>query len=137
MNATEYAKPLPEVTRLTEPFWEGTKQGELRLQHCRECGGYWFPPSPLCPTCLSRDYEWVPSSGRGTVWSWIVMHQRYFKAFEADLPYNVVFVELEEGPMMMSRVVGIPNEQIHCDLPVKVVFDDATDRQAVPYFEPA
>lgn len=137
MVDNEYTKPLPPVTTLTAPFWEGTKQGNLYLQHCQECGQYWFPPSTHCPNCISRRFEWVAASGRGTVWSWIVMHQRYFKSFEDDLPYNVAFIELEEGPMMMSRLIGIPDDQIHCDMPVKVVFEEATEQQSVPYFEPA
>ncbi len=133
----EYTKPLPPVTKLNKPFWEGTKQGELRLQTCNECGQRWFPPSTHCPQCLSRNWEWKAVSGRGKVWSWVVFHQRYFKAFEEDLPYNVTLVELDEGVMMMSRVEGISDEEMKCDMPVKVAFQDATDEQSVPYFVPA
>ena len=133
----EYTKPLPPVTKLNKPFWEGTKQGELRLQTCNECGQRWYPPSTHCPQCLSRNWEWKAVSGRGKVWSWVVFHQRYFKAFEEDLPYNVTLVELDEGVMMMSRVEGISDEDMKCDMPVKVAFQDATDEQSVPYFVPA
>lgn len=133
----EYTKPLPPVTKLNKPFWEGTKQGELRLQTCNECGQRWYPPSTHCPQCLSRNWEWKAVSGRGKVWSWVVFHQRYFKAFEEDLPYNVTLVELDEGVMMMSRVEGISDEDMKCDMPVKVAFQDATEEQSVPYFVPA
>ena len=133
----DYTKPLPPVTKRTAPFWEGTKQGELRLQMCNECGHRWYPHSTHCPNCLSRNYEWNAVSGRGKVWSWVVFHQRYFKAFEEDLPYNVTFIELEEGVMMMSRLEGIEDDQIACDMPVKVAFEHATDEQSVPYFVPA
>lgn len=133
----EYAKPLPPVTKLNAPFWEGTKKGELRLQTCNECGQRWFPPSSHCPNCLSRDFDWKAVSGRGKVWSWVVFHQRYFKAFADDIPYNVTFVELEEGVMMMSKLEGIEDDQIKCDMPVKVAFEEATDEQSVPYFVPA
>lgn len=133
----EYTKPLPPVTKLNAPFWEGTKRGELRLQNCTECGHWWFPPSTHCPNCLSRKYEWKAVSGRGKVWSWIVMHQRYFREFEADLPYNIALIELEEGPRMMSRIAGIANNEIVCDMPVKVAFEEANDQQSVPYFVPA
>ena len=136
MTDNAYVKPLPRLTRHNRPYFEGAKQGELRLQRCAACGHHWFPPSSSCPRCLSPDFAWVAVSGRGKVWSWIVMHQRYFRAFEADLPYNVAFIKLDEGPFMMSTVVGLPNDQIRCDLPVEVTFEDATDEIAVPKFRP-
>jgi uncharacterized OB-fold protein len=134
MAIAEYTKPLPTLTRLNRPFFEGARQGELRLQRCDACGQYWFPPSTNCSRCLSTAYTWTPVSGRGRVWSWIVMHQRYFKSFEADLPYNVAFIKLDEGPFMMSTIVGTPVEAIRCDLPVQATFDPATDEIAVPKF---
>jgi uncharacterized protein len=137
MSETGYEKPLPMLTKLNAPYWEGTKKGELRLQKCTECGHHWFPPSAHCPNCVTRTVEWVPVSGRGKVWSWVVMHQRYFKAFADDIPYVVAFIELEEGPMMMSTLVDIDREDIRCDMPVTVVFEEATDEMSVPKFRPA
>jgi uncharacterized OB-fold protein len=64
-------------------------------------------------------------------------HQRYFAAFEKDLPYNVTFIELDEGVMMMATLRGIDDKDIHCDMPVRVQFEEATDQQSVPYFVPA
>lgn len=137
MSTVGYTKPLPMLTKLSAPFWEGTKQGELRLQKCQECGEVWYPPAAHCPNCISRNYTWVTLSGRGKVWSWIVMHQRYFAEFADDIPYVVAFIELEEGPMLMSTLVDIEREAIQCDLPVTVVFEDATEEMAVPKFRPA
>jgi hypothetical protein len=137
VQVRQYDKPLPPVTRLNAPFWEGTKLGELRLQTCNECGRQWYPPSTHCPACLSRDWEWRAVSGNGKVWSWVRFHQRYFKAFENDLPYNVTFVELDEGVMMMSTLRGIEDGDIRCDMPVRVAFEEATNEQSVPYFVPA
>ena len=133
----DYTKPLPPITRLNRPFWEGTLQGELRLQTCNECGRRWYPASTHCPGCLSRNWEWKPVSGRGKVWSWVRFHQRYFAAFADDLPYNVTMVELDEGVMMISRLDGIADEDIVHDMPVKVAFQPATSDQSVPYFVPA
>lgn len=133
----QYTKPLPPISKLTKPFWDGTKAGELRLQTCDDCGKQWFPPSTHCPQCLSRNFKWQAISGRGKVWSWVVFHQRYFKEFADDIPYNVSLIELDEGVMMMSTVRGVPNEEIRCDMPVVVAFEDATEEQSVPYFVPA
>ena len=136
MTDAAYAKPLPRLTKLNRPYFEGAKQGELRLQLCGACGHRWFPPSSTCPKCLSPDYRWEAVSGRGRVWSWIVMHQQYFPSFKDDLPYNVAFIKLDEGPFMMSTLVGVPKEAIRCDLPVQVTFEDATDEIAIPKFRP-
>jgi uncharacterized protein len=132
-----YQKPLPRPTRLSRPFWEGTKRHELLLLNCNQCGKIWFPPSSRCPRCLSTDCEWKPASGRGKVWSWIVMWQRYFPAFESEIPYNVAYVELEEGPKLMTNIVGCDNEAILCDMPVEVVFEDVTPEITLPKFRPA
>lgn len=73
-------------------------------------------------------------SGRGRVWSWILMHQRYLEAFAADVPYNVALIELEEGPYIMSQVIG--PKQLFCDQRVRVVFTES-DGVLLPRFEVA
>lgn len=137
LQTSAYGKPLPVRNRLNGPFWEGTLRGELRIQRCTRCDERWFPPATHCPKCLSREVEWVTASGRGRVWSWIVMHQRYFQAFEHELPYNVAMIELEEGPVMMSSLVEVEADQIRCDMPVTVRFEEATEEMSVPKFRPA
>jgi uncharacterized OB-fold protein len=119
---------------VSRPFWDGCKRHELLLQKCSACGHVWFPPSSRCPQCLSTDYEWSKASGRGRIWSWIVMWQRYFRAFEAEIPYNVAYVTLEEGPRLMTNIVGVENDAIHCDMPVVVVFEDVTAEISLPKF---
>jgi uncharacterized OB-fold protein len=136
VTSESYAKPLPRPNRLSQPFWDGAKRHELLLQKCSACGHVWFPPSLRCPKCLSTEYEWSKASGRGKVWSWIVMWQRYFPAFETDIPYNVAYVELEEGPKLMTNIVGCDNDAIHCDMPVEVVFEDVTPEITLPKFKP-
>lgn len=132
-----YAKPLPRVNRLSRPFWEGAKRHELLLQRCAACGVHRFPPSERCARCLDAATEWVPASGRGKVWSWIRMWQPYFPAFDADRPYVIAYVELDEGPRLMTTVVDCDPAHISCDMPVEVVFDDVTDAISLPKFRPA
>ncbi|WP_213453239.1 Zn-ribbon domain-containing OB-fold protein [Rhizomonospora bruguierae] len=83
-------------------YWQRCAAGEFALQRCASCRTWRYPPSPLCPNCLGREFAWELPSGRGTVWSWIRMHQRYFPADAFDLPYEVAFVELDEGPFMIA-----------------------------------
>src|SRR5581483_890442 len=103
-------KPLPAITEDGAPWWDGCRQGELRAQRCGACGHLRWPPSVLCPACLAEGGEWVRLSGRGTVWSFIVVHRPQHPAFFGDVPYNVAVVELEEGPRLHANVVECANE---------------------------
>jgi len=130
-------KPLPRPSEDSAPYWEAAQRGELRMQQCAECGHVRFPPSVLCARCLSERAEWVKLSGRGHVFSWIVVHQSQHPAFNADVPYNVAIIELAEGPRLHSTIVDCPNDEIHVGLPVEVVFDKVNDEITLPRFRPA
>ena len=131
---TQYQKPTPEINDENRAFWEGCRQGELRVQKCSNCG-HIRHLSPACPQCLKAEHEWVAASGRGTVYSWIVVHQRYNRAFEEDLPYNVTIVELDEAPRMVTSLVDVENQDIKAGTPVEVVFDRVTEEITLPKFK--
>ena len=135
-NATTYNKPLPKPSRLSRPYWEAAKRHELVIQNCKDCSRKWMPPSNRCPSCLGMNVEWVKASGKGKVWSWVVFHQPYFAGFRDELPYNVAYVELEEGPRLLTSIVGGDLSKFVCDMPVEVVFDDVTDEITLPKFKP-
>src|SRR5262245_20302377 len=86
------------------PFWEGTAAGELRLQHCADCGRVRHPPRPMCPYCRSLRSEWRASGGRGTVWSFVIAHPPLLPAYAEQAPYNCVVVAMDEDPTV--RFVG-------------------------------
>ena len=132
----DYQKPLPYISEGTQPFWEGTRAHELRLPRCRDCGRFHFYPRSLCPQCLSSDLEWVRASGRGKVYSFTISHRPATPAFKEDVPYNIIIVELDEGPRMMSNLTGCANEDISIDMPVEAVFDDVTEEVTLPRFRP-
>jgi uncharacterized OB-fold protein len=129
-------KPLPRPSEDSAPYWEAAHRGELRMQQCVDCGHIRFPPSLLCPRCLSEKAEWARLSGRGTVFSWIVVHQSQYPAFNTDTPYNVAIVELDEGPRLHTNLVECSNEQIHIGMRVEVVFDRVNDQVTLPKFRP-
>jgi hypothetical protein len=133
MNLEAYRQLLPAISDANRPFWEGCLAGELRLQACSSCGHRRFPDSPICPRCLSHDFEWQPHSGRGRLWSWIVMHQRYLEAFADELPYVVVLVELEDGPWMISALDG-DAEALRIDQRLEVLFSPVDAERAIPKF---
>ena len=136
MTTTEYTKPLPRPQALDMPYWEGLKKHELRMQKCSDCGHIWFPPAFGCPKCLSTKYEWAKLSGKGKVWSWSIFHQVYYKSFAPEVPYNVIQVQVEEGPIMISNMVECKNEDIKCDMRVEIVFDHVTEAVTLPKFKP-
>lgn len=129
-------KPLPRPTEDSAPFWAAAHTGELHMQRCCNCSHVRFPPSVVCARCLSGKAEWIALSGRGTVFSWIVVHQSQHPAFNSDTPYNVAIVELEEGPRLHTRIVGCSNEEIFINMPVEVVFDRVNDEVSLVTFKP-
>lgn len=137
MVVNEYAKPLPKRTALNAPFFEGSLEGRLRLQQGLHSGRAWFPYSPVDPVDLSPEFEWRDMSGRATLWSWIVMHQQYFAAFADDLPYTVIFVKIEEGPMMISTIPDdVDPATLRLDMPMRAEFAKATKEFARVVFRP-
>ncbi len=128
-----YNKPLPRLDTLNEPFWAAAKQGKLLLQHCPSCGDVRFPPGPVCPKCLAGDQDWIESSGKGVLESWIDMHRAYWDGFKGDLPYRVCLVRLEEGPVVVSNLVD-NTESLRIGAPVQVVFDAVTETVTLPKF---
>ncbi len=131
------AKPRPEVTELTLPFWQAARKQELRMQKCSDCGHIRFPVGPVCTSCLHDQSEWVRLSGRGHVLSHLVFHRGYSPAWADQVPYSVVMVQLDEGPRMFSDIVDPERSYIDADLvgrKVEVWFDSAGDDIAIPRF---
>ena len=134
---TQYNKPLPEITLLNEPFWEGTKAHELRLQLCDDCPSYRFTPKDVCADCASVNATWTPVSGAGTVYSYSVVHRGPGPGFQEDAPYIVVMVDLAEGPRMLSHMTGCEPDDMKIGMPVTVVFEDVTPEITLYKFKPA
>lgn len=128
---------LPAPTEVDAPFWEGLREGELRLQQCTACQAYQYPPETFCYECGSTALEWHVASGLGTVYSFITVHQRYHAAFVDDLPYNVSIVELDEGPRILSNVIGMPSESVTVGMRVQASPQPLTEEQSALYFERA
>lgn len=131
-----YRKPLPKINADNEAFWEGCRQHEIRIQKCGACGNLRWPPAFLCPHCLSQETDWIRSSGRGTVYSYAVYRVAFDPAFKEDLPYVVALVALEEGPHLVSNIVGCDPSAVYCDMPVQVAWDDVTETVSLPKFRP-
>lgn len=126
MSSANYDKPLPVVDPLTQPYWTHAKAHRLSVQRCLGCGHLHFPPSPVCPACLSDAQDWEVVSGRGTLLTWATFHRAYWPGFRDDVPYDVCVVKLEEGPLVISNFAGPAPQGLRTGLALKAFFDDVT-----------
>ena len=137
MQQRQMSKPLPFVYPENKPFFDGMKKHEMHIQRCKDCGKFYFYPRTQCPHCLSENTEWVKVSGKGKVYSFTICTRPGSPLFAGDVPYDVSLIELDEGVRMMSRVIDCKNEEIKCDMPVEVVYQDVSPEITMPYFRPA
>lgn len=131
------AKPLPQPTPETAPYWDGCKQHELRIQFCTACQQYFFYPRLYCPKCLSDAIEWRSVSGKGRLLTYVIS-ARPAPGFENETPYAIAIVQLDEGPHLMTNIVNteVTPQRLPAGLPVEVVFDDINEAISIPKFQP-
>jgi uncharacterized protein len=128
-------RPTPLVHDETRPWWDATQRGELLVQRCTACGHHQHYPRSLCTRCQSTTLEFVRASGRGTVYSYTVVHRAPHPAFTA--PYVIALVRIDEGPVLLTRIVDCPIERVCCDMKVTVAWDPLPDGHQLPVFKPA
>ncbi len=136
MAQSVYEKNLPIPDGDSEGFWEGCRSSELRLQFCLSCSTYRYAPKRICPFCWSTEFEWRTTTGRGQVYTFTIEHHAYHPAWKEDVPYVIAIIQLEEGPRMTSRIVGVKPEDVRIGLPVQVTFNKATEEISLPLFKP-
>jgi uncharacterized OB-fold protein len=127
-------RPIPVPTSLSAPYWEACARGELTYQVCNACQGVMFPPEPACPHCMSTDLGWARSEGKGTVYSYSVLHREPSANF--PLPSVFAIVDVDEGYSMFSSIVECEPEDVRIDMRVEVVFDQISDDIHLPLFRP-
>jgi uncharacterized OB-fold protein len=131
-------RPVVPVANFdSQPFWDGCLEGELRLQRCGACGTFRHPPSPICPHCLSDRHDWVAASGRGTVYSFVVVRETRARGWDKMVPYVLAVIALDEGPRMLSNLTDVAPEAVKIDMPVEVTFEELDGTTRLPLFRPA
>lgn len=129
-----YDKPLPVPDEHSAPFFEATLRGELLLQHCDDCGRWMWPVRFRCIDCLGGSVSWRPASGRGTVYTFTIVHQIFHPGFASEVPYNVAVIDLDEGVRCYSRVVDVPNDELRIGQRVEALFERISAEFALPTF---
>lgn len=127
----ESTRALADVARQPESqrFQEGAAQGRFMLPRCSDCRRTHWYPRALCPFCFSDKVAWQDSPGRGRVYSYTVMRR-------SRPVYAVAYVALEEGPAMMTNIIGCDVDAIRIGMAVQVVFHAAGNGTLVPMFKP-
>jgi uncharacterized OB-fold protein len=128
--------PAPVVTPETRPYWEGAAEGRLMLQRCANCTSVVWYPRGLCPKCGRLSLDWFTATGNGTVYSYTV-NRRGAGDYARRAPFVLAYVELEEGPRVLTNVVNCDPESVRIGDPVRAVFHPTGAGSALVRFEPA
>lgn len=131
--------PLPQPDRDTAEFWEAAKRHELRIQRCKSCSRMQHFPGPICTNCLSDELDYALVSGKGRIYTFVVVHHVITPGFEGRAPYAVAWIDLPEQQNLrfLSDIVNCDASEVRIGMPVEVVFDDVTDEITIPRFQPA
>ncbi len=134
-----YSKPVPVPDEFSSDYWEGALQRRLVLKRCADCAFYIHPPMPTCPRCQSERVEPAEVSGKGSVYSFSIMHNRGNPGFDEELPYAVVIIELAEQPGLITvgNLLDCPPGDIAIGMPVEVTFQEATPEVVLPQWRRA
>ena len=130
----EYQFLLPQPDNETQEYWDAANNKELRIPRCTDCQTYRWPPQKTCPVCYGENVEWVQVSGRGTLYTYVIVHQAVLSQWREVAPYNVVQVSIEEAPnvIITGNAIDIDNSELKVGLPMEVVFDQVTPEDTLP-----
>ncbi len=128
-------RPRPAINQDNAFFWDGVKRKELLIQRCTGCGRLRHPPRPMCPSCQSLEWKPVTASGRGSVYSFVVIHHPPFPPFE--YPHVVALVDLEEGTRLVANLIDVDPKRVRIGMPVRVDFVAVDEELVLPQFRPA
>jgi uncharacterized OB-fold protein len=134
-EAPQIPRPAPSPNKITRFYWEAARERRLVIQRCEECGHYIHWPQVVCPRCGSERLGAAEVSGRGTVYSFTIVHHIFHPGFAS--PYNLAIVELEEQPglRMLTNIVECGNDDLRVGMPVEVAFEER-DGYVLPQFRP-
>jgi uncharacterized OB-fold protein len=129
---------IPPSSPLTQPYWDATRRGQLVTQKCEPCERRIFPPQAHCPNCGSAAFRWEPVSGKGVIYTYTIAHRPPHPVLADQCPLAIAVVELQEGPRMITNVVGCNPGEVEIGMKVQVTFEAIDDSDEVlPVFQPA
>lgn len=130
-------RPLPKANEFdTREFWEGTKENEFRYQQCNQCETVVFYPRRHCTGCTSGELQWKVASGNATIYSFSVVRQSYHPFFRNLVPYTVAWIDLDEGPRILSNVTDVAPEDVEIGMKLTLHWEEHEELN-IPLFKPA
>lgn len=127
--------PQPIANADSQPYWDGARAGRLLIRKCGDCGALHFMPRHLCPQCWSDKLEWVQAKGTGSVHSFTIISRPPLPAFNPLAPYVVALIDLDEGPRMVSNILGDDALSVEIGDRVEVLFEDRGEGAMLPQFK--
>lgn len=137
MEGTPRRFDLPTIEAETRPFWEAAKAGRLLLGRCIACRNIYYYPRSMCPVCWSDEVDLVEASGRGSVYTYSIVHVNDLAPFNERVPYVVAQVDLLEGPRMSTNIVDWTHARLRIGMPVQLRFLTVSEDVVLPVFAPA
>ncbi len=128
-------RPAPFPDADSSEYWASGHDGRLVIQRCESCGAHQLYARDRCLECRGP-VEWVSASGRGTIYSFTVIRQNYSRPFRDQLPYAVALVDLEEGPRVMTNIVGCDPETLEIGMAVHAEFEAVSEQAGIALFAP-
>jgi uncharacterized protein len=127
----------PKKSKWSMAYWDGLRDGRLVFQKCDDCGAWLHPPGPVCTRCLSRSLSYQPVSGSGRIYTYTVTHRPMHAEFEADAPYVIAYITLDEGITVVSWLRNIEPGPGIIGAQVQAVFERIDEETTLHRFEPA
>ncbi len=131
---SEVSRIKPTLGIDTEWWWQQAAAGHLAIQRCKACDRLRHPPRPMCGDCRSEEWDFIHSSGRGTVCSYTVLHHPRFPGYE--YPLIIVLIDLEEGTRFTAQLIDCEPGQVRFDMPVEMLIQEDPDGFRIPVFRP-
>ena len=134
--------PLPDTDWApTAPFWAAAGEGRLSLPRCDACERLVWYPADTCHRCGAGEHTWVDLSGRGTLFSWVVVHQQFLPQYEPPFVTGLVAVDEDPAARLATRLVDCDPADLTIDQPVEVVFGplrfpDVDGEVTAPFWRP-
>ena len=128
--------PAPVINSTTAEFWKATTEGRFLLQRCNACDIVLWFPRRNCPKCWTEDVSTFDAQQTGTIYSFTVVRKGK-GAFQDAGPFVIAYVELADGPRIMTNIVDCDLDALHIGMPVEMVFHDTGEGSALYRFRPA
>ncbi len=132
-NAPAPERPMPAITRESQPYWDGLREHKLMLQHCASCGKVRHYPRPVCPHCFSMESKWEEVPLTGKLHTWTVCHHPFNFFFKAQAPYIVALVDMDAGVRINAPLRGTPEGALKIGQKVRLQFEPVSKDVTLPY----